>query len=177
MIQLFPYVVGGLAVFMAMDVIPPATRLVSGWAPATPVHIAPVSNAARKSDRAVMLPASATPVEVTTVEVVGLRDAAIVYRDRAGRELFRTDPVSNVTVITKGVMLPKVTVRQNSGAVVRPMPIEVPREQAREQKAPTPGPAKLPFACEPSFSPVAQPSMAHHTGRCMADAQSNKLAG
>ena len=30
---------------------------------------------------------------------------------------------------------------------------------------------KVPLGCEPSFSPVAAPSLAHHTGRCMARLQ------
>jgi hypothetical protein len=39
-------------------------------------------------------------------------------------------------------------------------------EQARERKE---GPAtkKLMEGCDPSFSPVASPSLAHHTGRCV----------
>ncbi len=171
MVQLVPYLVGGLVVFLTIDYLPSVPRLAGLALPAPAADAVAVSNSARKSDRGVMLAAPAAPTEITIVEVVGLRDATIVYRDRDGRELFRTDPVSNVTVVTKGVVLPKVTVRQHSGAAVKPLPVEVPREQARDRKTPTPNSPgrRVPVGCEPSFSPVAQPSMAHHTGRCVAE--------
>ena len=42
-------------------------------------------------------------------------------------------------------------------------------EQARDRREPkAPTPRKLLDGCEPSFSPVAAPSMAHHSGRCVA---------
>jgi hypothetical protein len=37
---------------------------------------------------------------------------------------------------------------------------ELPRDSARKEK--------LPVGCDPSFSPVAMPAMAHVTGRCLA---------
>ena len=64
------------------------------------------------------------PKRITTVEVVGVDDAAIVYRDRDGNILFKTDPVSNVTVVTKGVVLPEVTIRELADSNVQVMPIE-----------------------------------------------------
>jgi hypothetical protein len=104
--------------------------------------------------------------------VVGLHDAAIVYRDREGRELFRTDPVNNVTIMTKGLQLPEVTVRQHSSSAVKPVPLDVLHDQqARDRKPPTSRERKVPIGCEPSFSPVAAPSLAHHTGRCVAHLQ------
>ena len=96
-----------------------------------------------------------------------MRDAAIVYRDRDGRELYRTDPLNNVTVVTKGLHLPEVTVRQHANSAVKPVPVDALQEQARDRK-PEPRERKVPLGCEPSFSPVASPSLAHHIGRCMA---------
>jgi hypothetical protein len=131
-------------------------------------------NRAAKSDRG----AAARPVAggstIATVEVVGLRDAAIVYRDREGRELFRTDPINNVTLVTKGLQLPEVTVRQHGNSVVEPVPVRTlhergqDRDQARERKPAAPAGRKVPVGCEPMFSPVAAPSLSHHAGRCMA---------
>ena len=97
---------------------------------------------------------------IATVEVIGLRDAAIVYRDRDGRILFRTDPVANVTVVAKNLSLPEVTIK------------ETPRTSV--QKIPASGPTTLQerkhtVGCDPAFSPVASPSLAHLTGRCMAE--------
>jgi hypothetical protein len=95
---------------------------------------------------------------VATVEVIGVHDAAIVYRDRTGRLLFQTDPVSNVTVITKGFVLPQVTVRDTPHST--PEPIEAPHTRDA-----TPA---MPVGCEPVASPIAEPALAHLTGRCLS---------
>lgn len=73
------------------------------------------------------LPKSANAGEkrrITSVEVVGVEDAAIVYRDRDGNVLFKTDPVSNVTVVAKGVVLPEVTIRELADSTVQVVPLE-----------------------------------------------------
>jgi hypothetical protein len=49
---------------------------------------------------------------VAVIDVVGVRNASIIYRDREGQVLFRTDPLSNVTVVAKDTVLPEVTVRE-----------------------------------------------------------------
>jgi hypothetical protein len=172
--QIVPYLAGGLTVFLMMDVIPirsPSEQFgavraaISSPAPLLGTPGSNVNRAA-KSNRGTAPRSGTAAARVATVEVVGLRDTAIVYRDRDGRELFRTDPVNNVTVITKGLPLPEVTVRQHSSRAVKPVPIYEINERAddnkRRQRAP-----KVPVGCEPSFSPVAAPSLAHHTGRCM----------
>jgi hypothetical protein len=41
------------------------------------------------------------------------------------------------------------------------------RERMRGQQVPA-GKPKLPPGCEPAFSPIAAPALAHHTGRCIA---------
>jgi hypothetical protein len=47
-------------------------------------------------------------------------------------------------------------------SIVRTAPSDVPREPVK----PAPTARELPFGCEPSFSPVTVPSMAHIAGRC-----------
>jgi len=164
-----PYLVGGLVAVLAMDYAPSASKPISAlsgmaWMNAT---TATQVDRSRKANRQVAARVTEAMPDIAIVEVVGLRNAAIVYRDRDGRELYRTDPVSNVTIVTKGLLLPEVTVRQHTGSVVTPVPVTLPREQARERPSPRPK-VKTPLGCEPAFSPVAQPSLAHHTGRCMA---------
>jgi hypothetical protein len=126
-----------------------------------------------KGDR---LPPAASPQElpdtgvrrvVTSIEVVGVDDAAIVYRDREGNILYRTDPVRNVTMIAKGVKLPEVTVRQGDHSPTTPTPVTVP-DAAK--------PAKLPIGCEPSASPIASPQLSHLSGRCLAAVEPDDLA-
>jgi hypothetical protein len=169
---LVPYLVGGLTALLAMDYVPPATKHLGVAAASLWAHPAASDmngvNRGAKSDRLALPRPAQGAGSIATVEVVGVSDPVIVYRDRDGRELFRTDPVSNVTIITKGVRLPEVTVREHSGSAVKPVPVEVPREQVRDRKRPGSNERKLMVGCEPSFSPVASPSMAHHTGRCMA---------
>src|SRR5262249_22703889 len=95
---------------------------------------------------------------VATVEVVGVHDAAIVYRDRDGRVLFQTDPLSNVTVISKGFVLPQLTVRETPQST--PAPIVVPHNR---DAAPA-----IPVGCDPVASPIAEPALARVTGRCLS---------
>ena len=168
MAYVMPYLVGGLTALLVMDYLPPATRSIAAWPGlSAATALATVSNTARKGDRLTAPETTAHASRIATVEVIGLNDAAIVYRDRDGRELYRTDPVSNVTVVTKGLALPELTVRRTSHSTVRQVPVELPPEQAREGREQKPKP-QAPRNCEPSFSPVAAPSMAHHTGRCFA---------
>jgi hypothetical protein len=116
-------------------------------------------NRAIKADR-MALPRAPTGGDhlVTTVEVVGVRDAAIVYRDRDGRVLFQTDPLSNVTVISKGFVLPQLTVRETPQS--KPAPVVVPHNL---DAAPA-----MPVGCDPVASPIAEPALARVTGRCLS---------
>jgi hypothetical protein len=115
-------------------------------------------NRAAKADRVAPPRPVAGRDTVATVEVIGVHAASIVYRDRAGRLLFQTDPVSNVTVISKGFVLPQLTVRETPH--VAPAQIEVPHNLDAE---PT-----IPIGCEPLASPIAQPNLSHLTGRCLS---------
>jgi hypothetical protein len=176
MAHIIPYLLGGLTAFLVSDVVPIPSPTEMGSALRASLSTPAVAqgtpassiNRASKGDRGAASRPGHAAARIATVEVVGLRDAAIVYRDRDGRELFRTDPLNNITVVTKGLQLPEVTVRQDSSSVVKPVPADVLQEQARDRKPKSPRDRKVPIGCEPSFSPVAAPSLAHHTGRCMA---------
>ena len=153
-------------------------------------------NRTQKSDRAaIALAARDQARSITTVEVVGLRDAAIVYRDREGHVLYQTDPLTNVTMISKGVVLPEITVRETASSTVRPVatevtPVTVQRPENRptaSSRDPQPQPASLPAAppkrmpipegCDPAASPIAAPQMSHILSKCMVEIPTNvKLA-
>jgi hypothetical protein len=115
----------------------------------------------QKGDRLVVKAAAADAqdTKVVTVEVVGVRDTAIVYRDRDGRVLFRTDPVANVTIVSKGVALPEVTVREHSDAVPVKMPVKTLQEGDKSRKL---------DGCDPVASPLAGASVSQLVGRCIA---------
>ena len=172
MARVIPYVVGGIAAILPLNYLP-SLGGAGGQHAELLAPAQPVTNAARKGDRSAVSAATAVNEGIATIEVVGLREPAIIYRARDGRELFRTDPVNNVTIISKGVLLPEVTVRERSGAAVKTVPVDPPREQANDRK-PLPASPRVPVGCEPLFSPLTlHPSVSQRTGRCMAKAESN----
>jgi hypothetical protein len=119
---------------------------------------APGVNRTNKTDA---LPVPATPqarAEIKSVEVVGVRDAAIVYRDRNGNVLFRTDPVANVTVVAKNVDLPEVTIRDTATTKVERMSVE--------RNAPLP--PTPPQGCESSFARPSPEALTRISSRCLA---------
>jgi hypothetical protein len=95
---------------------------------------------------------------VVAIEIVGLHETAIVYRDREGRTLYRSDPLTNTTIVAKNVDLPQVTVRDRRDVAVQPAAIEVPRNIE---------PANLPIGCESIVGVGTDPSLRGLAGRCM----------
>lgn len=49
----------------------------------------------------------------------------------------------------------------------RPVVRDVPQERTRPATT-TPARTRAPVGCDPLFSPVAEPAMAHYTGRCIS---------
>jgi hypothetical protein len=152
--QIVPYLVGGLTAFLVMDIAPipsPTEQLgalrASMSAPTLGLGTQASSiNRAAKGDRGAMPRPAPAAAPIAPVESVSLRDA-------------------NMTIMTKGL-------RQHSGNAVKPVPLDVLHDQqARDRKPPASRERKVPIGCEPSFSPVAAPSLAHHTGRCVAHLQ------
>ena len=112
-----------------------------------------------KSNRLPMPVAKQARIEIKSVEVVGVRNAAIIYRDRNGNVLYRTDPVTNVTVIAKNVDLPQVTVRDNPAAKVDRMSVE------------SVVPNAPPDGCESSFARPSPAELTRIPSRCLAEAE------
>ncbi len=182
MLKLAPYFAGGLVACLVMDfVAPPASALVNNFfsssRASTVATTAGSMERSHKGDRMVTAARAGTEVPViATVELVGLRNAAIVYRDRDGRVLFQSDPLSNATLITKGLSLPEVTIRDHGSATVTPV-----AAQAAPQPAAKAGPAPVetakqpsargshvPVGCDPAFSPLASGASANFAGRCLS---------
>jgi len=121
-------------------------------------------NRTHKSDA---LPTPAAAVQpsqhrVAVIEVVGVRDASIVYRDREGQVLFRTDPLSNVTVVVKDTVLPEVTVRETVRTKVEQVPLGSRDLPAKKPVAPA--------GCESALGPIESQSPAATIDRCISDA-------
>jgi hypothetical protein len=161
------YIVGGFAAVLAMHYLAaPAGNGVGALSQAFSAapnsgEFLQASNQNGKSDRlSAARSAETQSPPIATVEVVGLRDAAIIYRDRDGKLLFRTDPVANVTVVTKNLALPEVTIKETPRtSVQRVAPVATPTLQERKHSV----------GCDPAFSPVASPSLSHLTGRCLVE--------
>ena len=150
MFRFTPGVAGGLAIGVAAAF---ATIFTSFTTPS------PASQSAKADRLPASAPAPAGDNRITVVEVVGVRDAAIVYRDRAGHVLFSTDPMANVTVVTKNLALPEVTIREAAESQVERVPVEKTRAP-RSDKPATQG-------CESGLSPDLSPTVPTGRDRCI----------
>jgi hypothetical protein len=149
---------GGLAAVTAWALVAPSVDQLTKASLAADAH--EQVNRVVKADRIAAPRTSADGTRaVVTVEVVGVHNAAIVYRDRDGRVLFQTDPLSNITAISKGFVLPQVTVRETPRST--PAPIMVPPHNIDAAPA-------MPVGCDPVASPIVEPALARLTGRCLS---------
>ena len=105
--------------------------------------------------------------------------AAVVYKDRYDRELFRTDALANSTIVVRGFSVPVVTVRENADSSVRPLVFDPRTPAGAASGAPSPSsvapsskPAateqKLPRGCEAAASPLSSAASSRLHARCVA---------
>jgi hypothetical protein len=138
---------------------PTSLHYVSAALTAQPTGTAATVDRASKGDRLAAPQGGEARSQVAVVEVVGVNKTAVVYRDRDGRVLFRTDPLANVTLIAKDVQLPEVTIRDSKSTVPMKMPVRTIQESDR--KRPLDG-------CDPLVSPLAGSTLSQVPGRCIA---------
>jgi hypothetical protein len=156
MLRITPGVAGGLAIGVA-------TAVATVFTFATATHSVDPSAKADRTTASVSAPSGEKRIAV--VEVVGVHDAAIVYRDRQGRVLFSTDPVANMTVVTKNLLLPEVTVRETTESQVERMPVEKTRAPGGDKQPSTEG-------CESGLSPDISPTIPTAKDRCIVRIES-----
>jgi hypothetical protein len=126
-------------------------------------------NRKSKGDRIASQAQNNPPVhQIVTVEVVGLEQAAVIYRDRNGQVLFASDPVANTTVVVRGVSLPAVTVRATPGATVRPLVLEHPSPRTATHPQPASKEPALLDGCEPAASPLSPSGASAIKARCVS---------
>jgi hypothetical protein len=167
------FLAGDIAAIMVMDIA--GAR---GWgafeAASGSGATATIIDRRHKSDRLRSDARRAPERTIASVEVVGLEQAAIVYRDRQGRILFQTDPLSNTTLLVRGVSLPQVTVRETldapAPAAVFPQqppagPVQPASPAATEH---TPAGSTLPDGCEPAASPLSASGKSPLRARCIS---------
>ena len=161
MYGLAPYIVGGLAAVLVLDHLaaPTVGTAIADWIQPAQSEVGSVDRS-HKADRLAPPRLISDRPTISAVEVVGLRNTAVVYRDREGRILFRTDPLSNATLVGKDVVLPEITIRENPRSNVSPVPVDGPSA--------APERAKLPAGCDPAFSPLTLPSLSRVPSRCIS---------
>ena len=124
----------------------------------------PTINRERKGDALRVSAAAQSRSEIKSVEVIGVRDAAIIYRDRDGSILFHTDPLANVTIVSKNVDLPEVTIRETEATKVERVPVE------------STGPSTPLHGCESAFARPSPESLTRTPSRCVTELPSSKFA-
>jgi hypothetical protein len=179
---LAPYFLGGLVAvtltnwFVTIPGSDPAPGAFTARAQAASLTIPERSH---KGDRLAPPAASERKVVVSAIEVVGARRTSIVYRDRDGHVLFRSDPLRHVTLAVKNAVLPQVTIRDDQNTRVAPQITRVapqnihvaPRNNrvapvSDPDAASDPGP--LAPGCDSAVSPLAAPLLARKPSRCLA---------
>ncbi len=114
-------------------------------------------NREAKGDKLPVANGETVRTKIRSVEVIGLSNASIVYRDRDGNILYRTDPLANVTVVSKNIELPEVTIRETEAAEVERIPVEEASPDTR------------PHGCESAFARPSPESLTRMSSRCVTD--------
>lgn len=147
-----------------------ASFVVSGSAQGTDARLAAASTGldrSGKSDRAPTAQASRPASRVTSVELVGVTNTTVILRDRDGTIVFRSDPLTNTTLVGKDVDIPTVTVKEAAGAAAQPRPVL----QRQSKEEPAAGPKRaLPVGCEGVVSVLVSGDSRRVPGLCLAEA-------
>jgi hypothetical protein len=151
MIGLPTHLIGATsAIFLAASLVP-------GSLDSSPLDDTPprggeiVSTKGDKLSRSVAVSERST---VSVVELVGVSQTAVILRDRDGKILFQSDPLTNTTLIARDVDLPVITLKQEERSpVLHQEP--APRREGN-QPPPASGRKSKPFGCEGAVSPLAK---------------------
>lgn len=120
-----------------------------------------------KGDRmAEPLPAS-NRAAVSIVELVGISQATVILRDQNGRVLYRSDPRSRSTAVSKNTDLPVITLKEEmqGPAVQHPVTRREGTEMPQEPKPKR----RNPVGCMGDVSPLARASADRMPSLCLAN--------
>ena len=134
---------------------------------------APAVTQSLKGDRVATPVVPKSRASVSSVELVGVSNATVILRDRDGTILFRSDPLTNTTLVAKDADLPVVTLKEQGTSPVVQQPI--PSREGSEAPQPPQGKTTLP-GCEAPLSPLANRGVASRTpGLCLVELQKNQV--
>jgi hypothetical protein len=124
-----------------------------------------------KGDR-LAAPVAKERASVSSVELVGISNTTVILRDRNGLVLFRSDPLTNTTLVTKDADLPVVTLKEEGTSPVVQRPIqshEGSETPSAPQKKSLPG-------CEAPLSPLASRSSSDRMpGLCLVELETHQV--
>lgn len=112
------------------------------------------------------------PSNVSIVEIVGLTHATVILRGDGGEVLYRSDPRSRITTITKNTELPLLTVRDEGQGPMVPHPRASSREGKEETRKPK-RPARV--GCMGDVSPLVSASANRMPSLCLASLEAPLL--
>ncbi len=122
--------------------------------------------AARKGDMlAPVRPAEARHT-VSTIEVIGLSQATVIFKSREGAVLFQADSGAGTTSVAKNVDLPAVTLKDEPAPPAVQQPVRT--EPGSQPKSPAP--RKKTVGCEAPLSALVRNEAASVPGLCLAGA-------
>ena len=172
---LAPYFLGGLVAVTLTNwfaTIPGSDPTPGAFAAHAQAGLLTTPERSHKGDRLAPPAASGRKVVVSAVEVVGARRTSIVYRDRDGHVLFRSDPLRHVTLAVKNAVLPQVTIRDDQNTRVAPQKTHVAPQNTHVAPISAPDaasdPGPLAPGCDSAVSPLAAPLLARKPSRCLA---------
>ena len=169
--QAFAHLTGiaGLALFLA-NFVPDALN--ASVAAFLPQHAAAAGsptpvNRALKADRSASSRPTPRPAAVSSVEVVGVSETTLILRDRLGNVLYRSDPLTNTTLVSKDADIPSITVKEaiRSPTVTRQAP---PAPDAREGMDKNKGKRSVPAGCEGIVSSLVDHEIRRVPSLCLA---------
>jgi hypothetical protein len=120
--------------------------------------------AAPKGDRLIAARSAGHPVSVSIVEIVGLSRATVILRGDDGEVLYRSDPRSGITTVSKNTEIPILTMKDDlqSPPVQHPPVTREGNDEPRKQKR------RTPIGCMGDVSPLAKASANRMPSLCLA---------
>jgi hypothetical protein len=125
--------------------------------------------ASPKGDRLAMLRPIQNPVSVSIVEIVGLAHATVILRDSTGKVLYRADPRSGITMVSKNAELPILTVKED---VKAPAVSHSPVMTREGNEGPRKTKRQTPVGCVEDVSPLASAATGRMPSLCLASLSS-----
>jgi len=120
---------------------------------------------AQKGDRLEVPRPADRPANVSIIEIVGLTHATVILRGHDGEVLYRSDPRSRMTTITKDTELPVLTMKEERQNPVVQHPPASTREGNEEARRPK---RQTPIGCMGDVSPLAKAGADRMPSLCLA---------